>query len=281
MSRKPYPSDVTDAQWAVLAPLIPPARPGGRPRKHPMREVLNALFYVAREGCSWRALPHDFPPWRTAYNFFRDWQADGTWEALLECLRRQARRDAGRDPDPSAACIDSPSVKTAHGGEAVGVDGGKRVRGRKRHIATDTLGFVLAVVVTAANVDDGAAAPQVFDLMPSRDYPRLEVVLADSKYHNHELSAWLRSHRRRYRVQVVSRAEGVTGFVPLPKRWVVERTLAWLGRYRRLGRDHERLAETSTAMVQLSALHHTLRRLRPTKPRHRFRYRRTKRKDAA
>jgi len=281
MKRQRYPTDITDAQWAVLEPEIPAPRPGGRPRQTDMREVVNAIFYLTHEGCTWRALPHDFPPWRTVYNYFDAWKRDGIWDRLIDILRVRLRAAAGRATSPRVACIDSQSVKTAHGGEAVGVDGGKRVRGRKRHIATDTLGFVLAVVVTAANVDDGAAAPQVFDLMPSRDYPRLEVVLADSKYHNHELSAWLRSHRRRYRVQVVSRAEGVTGFVPLPKRWVVERTLAWLGRYRRLGRDHERLAETSTAMVQLSALHHTLRRLRPTKPRHRFRYRRTKRKDAA
>jgi putative transposase len=281
MSRKPYPSDVTDAQWAVLEPLVPAVRPGGRPRKHDMRAVLNALFYLAREGCSWRALPHDFPPWRTAYNYFRDWQADGTWPALLECLRRQARHAAGRDPDPSAACIDSQSVKTAHGGAAVGYDGGKKVKGRKRHIATDTLGFVLAVVVTAANVDDGAAAPQVFDLMPTAEFPRLRVVLADGKYHNHRLYAWLREHRRRYAPEVVSRPAGAAGFTPLRKRWVVERTLGWLGRYRRLGRDHERLTETSAAMVQLSALHHTLRQLRPTEPRDRFRYRRAKRKVAA
>jgi putative transposase len=281
MSRKRYPSDLTDGQWAVLAPLVPPVRPGGRPRKHDMREVLNALFYVAREGCSWRALPHDLPPWRTAYNYFRDWQADGTWEALLEAARRQARRAAGRDPDPSAACIDSQSVKTAYGGRDVGTDGGKKVRGRKRHLSTDTLGFVLAVVVTAANVDDGVAAPQVFERMPGAEFPRLRLVLADSKYHNHDLYAWLRVHRRRYRVQVVSRPAGATGFVPLKKRWVVERTLAWLGRYRRLGRDHERRAETSAAMVQLSALHHTLRQLCPTRPRYRFRYRRTKRKVPA
>lgn len=281
MSRKPYPSDVTDAQWAVLAPLVPVVRPGGRPRKHDMREVLNALFYVAREGCSWRALPHDLPPWRTAYNYFRDWQADGTWETLLEAARRQARRAAGRDPDPSAACIDSQSVKTVHGGRDVGTDGGKKVRGRKRHISTDTLGFVLAVVVTAANVDDGVAAPQVFERMPGAEFPRLRLVLADGKYHNHALYAWLRDHRRRYTVQVVGRPEGVTGFTPLKKRWVVERTLAWLGRYRRLGRDHERLARTSAAMVHLSALHHTLRQLRPTRPLYRFRYRRTKRKVPA
>jgi putative transposase len=130
-------------------------------------------------------------------------------------------------------------------------------------------------------VDDGAAAAQVFELLPGREFPRLRVVLADSKYHNHGLYAWLRGHRRRYALEVVSRPAGAAGFRPLRKRWVVERTLAWLGRYRRLGRDHERLAETSAAMVQLSALHHTLRQLRPSKPRDRFRYRRTRRKAAA
>ena len=281
MKRKRYPTDLTDAQWALVEPWIPPARPGGRPRKADMREVVNALLYLNREGCRWRALPHDFPPWKTVYNYFDAWKRDGTWDRIRDILRVRLRKAAGRPLSPRVACIDSQSVKTAGGGHEVGTDGGKKVRGRKRHIVVDTLGVLLTVVVTAANVDDARAAQDLFAQMPGTDFPRLEVVQADSKYHNHELSAWLRSHRRRYRVQVVSRAEGVTGFVPLPKRWVVERTLAWLGRYRRLGRDHERLAETSTAMVQLSALHHTLRRLRPTKPRHRFRYRRTKRKDAA
>ena len=158
MNRKRYPSDLTDAQWAVLEPWIPPPRPGGRPRKTNMREVVNAIFYLTREGCSWRALPHDFPPWKTVYNYFEDWKRDGTWDRFLTILRWRVRQAAGRDPDPRVACIDSQSVKTAGGGEEVGTDGGKKVRGRKRHIVVDTMGLLLAVVVTAANVDDARAA---------------------------------------------------------------------------------------------------------------------------
>src|SRR5579884_4281869 len=169
MSRKPYPSDLTDAQWDLLQPLIPPPRPGGRPRKTTMREVVNAIFSLNREGCSWRALPHDFPPWKTVYNYFEAWKVLGIWDRFLDTLRRQVRSQAGRHPDPRVACIDSQSVKTAGGGEAVGTDGGKKVRGRKRPVVVDTLGLLLAVVVTAANVDDGRAAQDVFAQMPGKD----------------------------------------------------------------------------------------------------------------
>src|SRR3954447_204929 len=154
MNRTPYPSDLTDAQWATLEPLIPPARFGGRPRKNDMRQFVDALLYVNREGCRWRALPHDFPPWRTVYNYFQWWTRDGTWDQLLEALRRQARTKAGRSPDPRTAAIDSQSARTTKQGGEKGYDGGKKVKGRKRHIAVDSLGFLLAVVVTAANVDD-------------------------------------------------------------------------------------------------------------------------------
>jgi putative transposase len=135
MQRKPYPSDLTDAQWSLLEPWIPGARPGGRPRKTPMRAVVNAIFYLTREGCTWRALPHDFPPWKTVYNYFVAWQRDGTWDRFLTALRVRVREAAGRHPQPRVACIDSQSVKTAGGGDEVGTDGGKKVRGRKRHIA--------------------------------------------------------------------------------------------------------------------------------------------------
>src|SRR5436305_7435690 len=166
MSRKAYPSDLTDEQWPLVEVRVPPARPGGRPRKTDMREVVNAILYLTREGCSWRALPHDFPPWKTVYNYFEAWSADGTWDTMLEALRPQARLKAGRQPTPSACCIDSQSANSACGGEAIGTDGGKRVKGRKRHIVTDTLGLLLAVVVTAAHAGDGVTAPRVLDNVP-------------------------------------------------------------------------------------------------------------------
>jgi putative transposase len=184
MKRKSYPSDLTDAQWHLIAPLIPEAKPGGRPRKYPIREVLNGLLYLCREGCSWRALPHDLPHWKTCYNFFRRFEADGTWDALVATLRVEVRTKLGREPTPSGACIDSQSAKTAHGGAEVGVDGGKMVRGRKRHIVTDTLGLLLIVVVTAANLDDGATAPRLLAGLPAAAFPRLAVVWADRKYRN-------------------------------------------------------------------------------------------------
>jgi putative transposase len=265
MKRKPYPSDLTDEQWAILEPWIPRARPGGRPRTTDMRAVVNALFYLAREGCSWRALPHDFPPWKTVYNYFVDWSRDGTWDCFVTALRRRVRRAAGRDPDPRIACIDSQSVKTAGGGEEVGTDGGKKVRGRKRHICVDTMGLLLAVVVTAANVDDARAAEEVFAQMPGKHFPRLDEVQADTRYHSPALDRWLRMHQRPYRVRVVSREPGERRFVPLVSRWVVERTLAWLGRYRRLSKDYEHLPQTSAAMIRVAGVHHYLRRLRPAR----------------
>jgi putative transposase len=283
MERKPYPSDLTDKQWSLLEPLIPPACPGGRPRKTNMREVVNALFYLTREGCSWRALPHDFPPWKTVYNYFQWWTWDGTWQHLLDTLREPVRVRAGHGVTPSVGAIDSQSVKTALGGQQCGTDGGKKVRGRKRHILVDTLGLLLAVVVTAANVDDARAAQDVFAQVRGRDFPRLKIVCADHKYRSDALDAWLRVHQRPYRIEVKSREPGQTRFVALPVRWVVERTLAWLGRYRRLSKDYEHTPASSETFVRLSAIHHYLRRLRPkrNKRSQQFRFQGHKPKQAA
>jgi putative transposase len=263
MRRLPYPTDITDAQWAVLKPEIPAPRPGGRPRKTDMREVLNAIFYLTHEGCTWRAPPHDFPPWRTVYNYFDAWKRDGTWDRIIDILRVRLRKAAGRATSPRVACIDSQSVKTAYGGREVGKDGGKKVSGRKRHIVVDTLGLLLAVVVTAANVDDARAAQRLFAQMPSAEFYRLEEVQADNKYHNPDLDRWLRVHHRDYAIVVISREPGERRFVPLRSRWVVERTFAWLGRYRRLSRDYEHTPSSSEAVVKIAAIHHYLRRLHP------------------
>ena len=265
--RKKYPSDLTDEQWAILEPMIPPAKQnpqGGRPRKVDMREVLNTLFYLNRSGCQWDMLPHDLLPRSTVYDYFAQWRDNGTWAKLVQALRERARVAAGREPTPSAACIDSQSVKTTEiGGPERGYDGGKKINGRKRHLLVDTLGLLLVVLITSAGLDDGVAAPILLSHVTPQDFPRLVTIFADAKYHNHALEAWMAAHRAGWHLEVKSRPEGTKGFTPLEKRWVVERTHAWNGRARRNSQDYERSVESSTAMIQISNIHLMLNRLSP------------------
>lgn len=272
-ARKQYLTDLTDEQWAILEPRVPGATHGGRPREVNMREVFNTILYLNRTGCQWGMLPHDLLPKSTVYDYFAKWRDDGTWQRLMDALRAEVRTADGREPTPSAASIDSQSVKTTEQGGEHGYDGGKKINGRKRHIVVDTLGLLLAVVVTTAALDDGTAAPRVMGQLDPAEYHRLKKIWGDNKYHNLSFRAWLATNRPGWELEVKTREPGTKGFAVLANRWVVERTNAWMGRCRRHSKDYERRTDSSESMLRISAIQLMLRRLAPKANEVAFRYR--------
>ncbi|MFO0882788.1 MAG: IS5 family transposase [Pirellulales bacterium] len=257
VSRK-YPSDLSFEQWEFLSRHLPkPSRWGRKPIDR--RRILDAIFYLLRTGCQWRMLPREFPCWSTVYGVFRQWRITGAWQRIHAALVKWVRKRSGKKPTPTTAILDSQSIRTAEGGEERGYDSAKKITGRKRHIAVDTLGMVQAVVVHGAYWQDYDGACFVAQKL-RQNCPRLKRIFADSIYRCNQLPQWMKAQHR-YDLQIVKRPRSARGhFDPVPKRWIVERTFAWIMRYRRNARDYERLTENGEAIIHATMIQFVVRR---------------------
>ena len=259
MNKQLYPSDLTDSQWEIIQELIPKAKSGGRPRSLEMRQVINAILYIVVGGIQWRMLPQEYPKWQSVYSYFRTWRDDGTWQRMHDTLRAKVRRQAGRHKHATAGSLDSQTVKTGITPNGIrGFDGGKLTTGRKRHILVDTCGLLLAVIVTAASVQERDGARLLLARLAG-SCKKLRLIWVDGAYRG-PLLDWV-AQRFRFRLQPTLPPPGQKGFVVLARRWVVERTFAWLGFHRRLAKDYERLPASSEAFIYIAMTRIMLRRL--------------------